>query len=182
MKDSALSRLEPMGEYKASYAEATRRMEIWGLVVRERMVTGDPTAIPVSDETYGSKGSGLPSDPNGSLLIFCEADLWVRRRRSTHQRLLEFAFVDSWVEESRVRWVFKDGSTSEELYHSDVEPSAQVVRVETVEAVRRRSFDLANFHAEELAIVERLWGMKRVMLLEKMLLSLMLRFARDHGL
>ena len=57
-----------------------------------------------------------------------------------------------------------------------------MVRVETVEAVRRRSFDLANFHAEELAIVERLWGMKRVMLLEKMLLSLMLRFARDHGL
>lgn len=100
-------------------------LEGWGAVLRERRLSGDPTAIPAGMERSPKHKRGSPSDPPDVLLQFLqvEQDLPLMATDSV-RRLLEWIYVDGLDWRMKRRFLFPDASWSDWL--DEKEPAPQI--------------------------------------------------------
>lgn len=93
----------------------------WGAVVRERKVTGDPSAIPAGEATVSGGKRGSPSDMPGVLEMYLDVEKHIGKL-DVLRAALELVYCDGWEwKTTAVHFRFEDGtSTKVEL---GVDPS-----------------------------------------------------------
>lgn len=141
--ETAVQEVKP--QTKPTYREAVKYFDIWGRVAKERILSGDLSALPSFSGKRGLGGDSNPSDPSAMLLTFADVETFLARNASPRQKLLA-AFIHVFgVEESvtSVVWTFRDGTRSEPRDASEPQPP-QAVDAE-YETRRRETYDLNRF-------------------------------------
>ena len=135
---------------KPTYREALKWLDIWGRVVKERVLSGDITALPSFGGAAGRGGDSSPSDPSAMMLTFADVETFLAQNATPRQKLLA-AFIHVFGVEERITavvWVFQDGTRSDPLPPTEPAP-AQAVRPEAV-IKRRETYDLRKFDWPQL--------------------------------
>lgn len=167
---------------KPSYREAVKQFDLWGRVVKERVLSGDPAAVPAFGGLTNSGGGSSPSDPSSMLLAFVDVDTFLARNAGPLQTSL-VVFIHVWgVEEAvaSVVWVFGDGTRSDALAPSEPAP-AQAVTAEPL-LRRREVYDLKKFEWPYLDQIASDIGMTRESFLLREHRRLLRWLTRDKGL
>jgi hypothetical protein len=161
--------------------EVRKWFDAYGKVLRERVETGDPSAVPTMDGVAGS-GRGNPGDLSSVVLLAAEVDAFLTRYATPRQRrLVDFVFAWGRTEiVTQVVYVLPDGTRSDPLQMDDPAPAGYV----SAEASTRRAFDydLDRFEAPEIDEVCKLWKTRKSIFLERELMRVAKLFAMVKGL
>jgi len=167
---------------RAGYREAVKWFDIWGKVVKERVVTGDPAAVPSFSGIASRGGESSPSDPSGSLMTFTDVEMFLAAHATPRQKVLA-AFIHAFgVEEGVVSVVYRfaDGSLSGSLPLSAERP---VQAVDAEYSTRRRTiYDLSRFPAAEVDEFCRQFGWDKEDFLSREHRRLLVYLTRAKGL
>ena len=137
-----------------SLRRARLRLLLWGARERERVASGDGSAMPRKGEVLqtgpGVRGNGKPGDLPASLHDTMDVDMAIAawNEEPFIRGLLEFVYRDGIEEETlALRWFLRDGSDVRLEKQDDgqfPEEPASAVRCEP-ETKRRRTYDLEKF-------------------------------------
>lgn len=151
----------PRGEQARSYFEA------YGAVVRERELTGDPSAVPAPDSLVRGGSRGAPSNVSDILLKYTEVKRFLDRATRRQAALINFVYVDGVDDKLQIQYTFTDGSQSDWLDADHHDPPLVPVREIVTRAERVYTHDLQLFEAPELEEVAKLWHTTKPTLLKR---------------
>ncbi|MBS1716445.1 MAG: hypothetical protein JSS72_01785 [Armatimonadetes bacterium] len=120
----------------------------WGAVERERLVTGDPSAVPFGGwEVKGGK-RGSPSDLPGVLEVWTDVEITLGQKRPMLRLALLHKYRDGVQERLLdVSYELPDGTWTEPRSPEEPVPANFVSCKPTFERVRTYSFSSAEFRA-----------------------------------
>ena len=167
---------------KPTYRQAIKQFDLWGKVVKERVLSGDLSALPSFGGLTNSGGGSSPSDPSSMLLAFVDVDTFLATHAHPLQKSLA-AFIHVWgVEEMVVSviWVFADGTRSDPLDPSEPAPTKAVTAEPNCR--RRQVYDLKKFEWPYLDQIAGDVGMTRESFLLREHKRLLRLLTQDKGL
>jgi len=144
-----------------TYAEAIKWLDIWGRVVNERLVSGDPAAVPSFTGLPSFGGDSSPSDPSAILMTYAEVENWLKSAPAMAKPFLMYIHVLGVQETAAaVVYVFEDGTRSDPIRPQDLAP-VSYVRAEP-KMVTRRTYDLVKFPNTFVDQICFDWGLNKL--------------------
>lgn len=140
--------------------------EAYGAVVKEREVTGDPTAVPKPEGEQMGGGRSSPSNVSDILLKYFEVKQWLDKATKRQASLINFIYVDGIDYVTQVKYIFSDGSESEWLPETHEAPLVPISEVKT-QVRKTHNYDLNRFEAPELEEFIKHWRTTKVNLLKR---------------
>lgn len=152
-------------------------LEGWGAVLRERKLSGDPTAVPAGMDRVAKHKRGSPSDPPDVLLQFCqvEQDLPLMATDSV-RRLLEWIYVDGLDWRMKRRFLFPDATWSDWMSENDPVPVMRTLGSEE-KAFPFYRYSIQAFSCPDARAICEEWGIEWSEFLHRE----HRRFAREFG-
>jgi len=139
-------------------AKVRQYFEAYGAVVKERETTGDPSAVPSPDSVVVGGSRSAPSNVADILIAYTEVKRFLDRNATRRQAaLIAFIYVDGVDYDTRIQYVFTDGSESEWMNADAHEAPLVPVKEVNTKSERIYRYDLAKFEAPELDEFGRMW-------------------------